>query len=415
MRPDEHLERTTQGHGPCPGSTSLAGPNSIRPRRNTDPGGHPVRPNRRRRSPAGRSESLPAAVETALREFFDQSQADRRCRRRHVHRRRRRAGSVRPARRQAGAARVRLDGLAGRRWRPDRARRRRGAARLRGARIGPGVRARARRHHRLLPHPARAFPTVHVEFADRHRGGRMARRPRELRRSRRDPARRSRAGLGRRYGPRIRGRSPPPQARLAPVWSAMRTEVLGGQLLDISSEVPATSRSQPPCGSTGTRPPRTRSSARCTWAPPSPAPTGPDRRLPGLRHRHRHRVPAARRPARRVRRPGGHRANPPATTCARASGPCCSRWRCGAPTPATRRHREPAPRRHRHRPRPTTQVERAAHDRSPISARSTRSSAGSPSSPPAACAPSTRAPRRPRPSSTPARRWRCRHARRYGP
>ncbi len=33
------------------------------------------------------------------------------------------------------------------------------------------------------------------------------------------------------------GLSPDAQARISPVWSAMRTEVLGGQFLDISSEV----------------------------------------------------------------------------------------------------------------------------------------------------------------------------------
>ena len=52
------------------------------------------------------------------------------------------------------------------------------------------------------------------------------------------------------------------------------------------------------------------------------------RRALALRPRPRPRVPAARRPARGLRRPGARRASPPATTCARASAPCCS------PTPS---------------------------------------------------------------------------------
>ncbi|MGW6695358.1 polyprenyl synthetase family protein [Rhodococcus sp. NPDC054953] len=82
----------------------------------------------------------------------------------------------------------------------------------------------------------RGFPTLHVEFANRHRAGGWAG----------DPAK---------YGESVAillgdlalawaddliresGVDAAAQARIATVWSAMRTEVLGGQYLDVTTEV----------------------------------------------------------------------------------------------------------------------------------------------------------------------------------
>ncbi|NLU82905.1 polyprenyl synthetase family protein [Rhodococcus sp. HNM0569] len=84
----------------------------------------------------------------------------------------------------------------------------------------------------------RGFPTVHVEFAQRHR-------------------REGWRGDGTRFGESaaillgdlalawaddmFHGSGVPPEAagRVAPVWSAMRTEMLGGQFLDITTEATA--------------------------------------------------------------------------------------------------------------------------------------------------------------------------------
>lgn len=81
----------------------------------------------------------------------------------------------------------------------------------------------------------RGFPTVHVEFAERHRAA-------------------GRPGDGAEFGSAVAiligdlalawaddlvheaGLEPAARTRFAPVWAAMRTEVLGGQLLDINGE-----------------------------------------------------------------------------------------------------------------------------------------------------------------------------------
>ena len=59
--------------------------------------------------------------------------------------------------------------------------------------------------------------------------------------------------------------------RALPVWRAMRTEVLAGQLLDLLVDRSATTdparRRRMRCGSTGSRPRPTPSSGRCTSAP----------------------------------------------------------------------------------------------------------------------------------------------------
>ena len=108
----------------------------------------------------------------------------------------------------------------------------------------------------------------------------------------------ARAGLDR------RPRSP---AAGAP-WEAMRTEVLGGQYLDVlhqatgdptrprrAADRPVQDRRLHRRAPAAPRRRDRRRRARSSW------------RLPPVRRRHRRRLPAARRPARRVRRPGGHR------------------------------------------------------------------------------------------------------------
>ncbi|MBP1159240.1 geranylgeranyl diphosphate synthase type I [Rhodococcus sp. PvR099] len=84
----------------------------------------------------------------------------------------------------------------------------------------------------------RGFPTLHVEFADRHRSGGWSGEPAKFGESvaillgdlalawADDMVRES-------------GVDAAAQVRLGPVWSAMRTEVLGGQYLDVSTEVTA--------------------------------------------------------------------------------------------------------------------------------------------------------------------------------
>ncbi|WP_280782605.1 polyprenyl synthetase family protein [Rhodococcus opacus] len=84
----------------------------------------------------------------------------------------------------------------------------------------------------------RGFPTVHVEFAEQHRAGAWS-------------------GDSAHFGESVAillgdlalawaddmirdsGITPDASARISPVWSAMRTEVLGGQFLDISNEARA--------------------------------------------------------------------------------------------------------------------------------------------------------------------------------
>ncbi|MGW0044457.1 polyprenyl synthetase family protein [Rhodococcus sp. NPDC003348] len=82
----------------------------------------------------------------------------------------------------------------------------------------------------------RGFPTLHVEFADRHRVGGWSG----------DPAKFGESvaillgDLALAWADdliRESGVDADAQARIARVWSAMRTEVLGGQYLDVSTEV----------------------------------------------------------------------------------------------------------------------------------------------------------------------------------
>lgn len=82
----------------------------------------------------------------------------------------------------------------------------------------------------------RGFPTVHVEFADQHSAHHWSGGSAEFGRA----VAILLGDLALAWADdmiREAGLSPDAQARISPVWSAMRTEVLGGQFLDISSEV----------------------------------------------------------------------------------------------------------------------------------------------------------------------------------
>lgn len=84
----------------------------------------------------------------------------------------------------------------------------------------------------------RGFPTVHVEFADQHTAERWSGGSAEFGRA----VAILLGDLALAWADdmiREAGLSPEAQSRISPVWSAMRTEVLGGQFLDISSEVRA--------------------------------------------------------------------------------------------------------------------------------------------------------------------------------
>ena len=114
----------------------------------------------------------------------------------------------------------------------------------------------------------------------------------------------------------------------APVFDKMRTELMGGQYLDVLEQAHRRRRRRRAgaAGRSGSSRRSTPSSTRCCSARRWP---GPARTLLagllGVRAAARRGVPAARRRARRVRRPGDAPASRPATTCARASGPCSSR------------------------------------------------------------------------------------------
>jgi len=84
----------------------------------------------------------------------------------------------------------------------------------------------------------RGFPTVHVEFADRHSAQQWSGGSAEFGRA----VAILLGDLALAWADdmvREAGLDPETLARISPVWSAMRTEVLGGQFLDISSEVSA--------------------------------------------------------------------------------------------------------------------------------------------------------------------------------
>ena len=182
----------------------------------------------------------------------------------------------------------------------------------------------------------RGEPTVHVRFGGAARRRRLDGRPDALRRRGRDPARRPGPRLGRRHAPRVRAatrsRSPVPAARgrpCAPRCSAGSsstccTQSSGDEPRDRAADQPAT------------RPPPTPWSARCTSGPRSRAPTTrADRRATAAS------APTSASPsscattcsACSATRPSP--ASPQATTCARASGRCSSRWR-RARTPTAR-------------------------------------------------------------------------------
>ena len=124
-----------------------------------------------------------------------------------------------------------------------------------------------------------------------------------------------------------------PTSRGRPVFDTMRTQLMAGQFLDVVESMrPWTGVDADERVQRADRVIRYKS-AKYTIEHPLliGATTGGPRRRPrralALRADPRTSLPAARRPPRRLRRPG-RRASPPATTCARASAPCCSRTHC---------------------------------------------------------------------------------------
>ncbi|MFD4181194.1 polyprenyl synthetase family protein [Rhodococcus sp. NPDC058514] len=183
------------------------------------------------------TESLPAAVEAALREFFDSRKTITDA-----------VGGTFTAAATAleafvlrGGKRVRPAfawtgwlGAGGDPDGPD------AAAVLRACAALELVQACALVHDDIIDssRTRRGFPTLHVEFAEQHRAGGWSGEPAKFGESvaillgdlalawADDMVRES-------------GIDAAAQTRLGPVWSAMRTEVLGGQYLDVSTEVTA--------------------------------------------------------------------------------------------------------------------------------------------------------------------------------
>ncbi|MFC7447036.1 polyprenyl synthetase family protein [Rhodococcus daqingensis] len=183
------------------------------------------------------TESLPAAVEGALREFFD----SRRPITDAVGGTFTAAATALEAFVLRGGKRVRPAfawtgwlGAGGDPSGPD------AAAVLRACAALELVQACALVHDDIIDssRTRRGFPTLHVEFAEQHRVGGWSGEPDKFGESvaillgdlalawADDMVRES-------------GVDPAAQTRLGPVWSAMRTEVLGGQYLDVSTEVTA--------------------------------------------------------------------------------------------------------------------------------------------------------------------------------
>jgi hypothetical protein len=262
----------------------------------------------------------------------------------------------------SGCARPSATGAGGRRRRADS--RRPCARHLPGA--APGLRPRPRRRHGRQRHPPRA-----------------ARRPPSVR----HPAPGQRwLGTPERFGTARRSCSatcacPGPTscsdqraARRRPgaakaVYDEMRTELMAGQYLDLLEQARGGGSVERALrGSSATRAPSTRSSARCTSARRSPAP--PEELLAGYSG---YGLPLGEAFQLRDDVLGvfGDPARPasrPATTCARASAPCWSRWP-GAASPA-QAAAAPPPR----RPAPVGARRRrrgAARPSSPTPARST--------------------------------------------
>ena len=204
----------------------------------------------------------------------------------------------------------------------------------------PGVRARARRPDGRLRHPARPPDRARrVRPRARRTPAGAAGRPGSARRRRSCSATSPRSWADDML--RSAGLSAEAMDRAGEPWRAMRTEVLGGQYLDVLHQATGDASAR-----AALQVDRYKTAAYTVERPLhlgaaiAGAAPGARRRLPPLRRRHRRRLPAARRPARRVRRPGRSPASPPATTCARASARCWSRWRWSGPTgAATRRAR----------------------------------------------------------------------------
>ena len=213
------------------------------------------------------------------------------------------AGRVRARRRQAHPADLRLVGLARRGGDPDGPRPRRCLRAISALEL---IQACALIHDDLMDASAtrRGRPTVHVAFARRHADAGWRGRPRVRRR--RPP---SCSATSRSSGPTTccAARGCRPTRRRAPALGGYAHR--GARRAVPGRARPGHGRPSPGrrCRSTATRRRPTPSSGRCTSARRSRG--GPERwsRVPAVRRRHRGGVPAARRPARRVRRPSRHR------------------------------------------------------------------------------------------------------------
>ena len=193
------------------------------------------------------------------------------------------------------------------------------------------------------------------------RAGRAAAATRVVRRLGRPAGRRPGLRVGR---PAARGGRPAPDAmaRARRVFTTLRTEVIGGQALDLHLAHVGDADEGPPAGWPCSSRPATRSPGRCSWGAGLP-PAGRRHRRPGgrgrpgpLRRRRRAGVPDARRRPRACSATPRSPARAASTTCGRASGrsSSCGRstWPARRPRRAGRRARRPRPRRGDRRPLP---------------------------------------------------------------
>ena len=180
----------------------------------------------------------------------------------------------------------------------------------------------------------RGRPATHRGVRGRPPRRRLARRPRAVRRLGGDPARRPAAQLGRRAAAPVRAAARTGSTAALDVFDLCRSEVIAGQFLDVSAQ--ARGRADVDTAMTVLR----YKSAKYSIERPlhvgaalAGAGPGHARRAHGVRAAGGRGVPAARRPARGVRRRRRPPASRPATTWWRGSGPCWSRWRWTRPRP----------------------------------------------------------------------------------
>lgn len=166
----------------------------------------------------------------------------------------------------------------------------------------------------------------------------------------------------------------PAQARVAPVWSALRTEVLCGQLLDVSAEAAGAEDLDTPLRINQYKTASYTVERPCTSAPPSPAPTTPSSPPTAPSAATSASPSSCATTSWACSAPPRRPANPPATTSSRANAPSCSPPHCDTPTPRTPTPRNscapgsapPHPRRthrhaHRHHRRRSRRPHRTRH------------------------------------------------------